>query len=406
VAFWLIVIFIGRKTILMPIHRVLLIVLDSVGIGAMPDAAQYGDAGAHTLKHTAEATGGFHFSSLNQLGLGLVDNILGVNEEVSPHASYGKMREASPAKDTTTGHWEIAGVISMDPCKTYLQGFPHQLIDEFERSIGRKTLGNYPASGTVIIEELGEEHLKTGAPIVYTSADSVFQIACHEDIVPVEQLYQFCEIARKLCDVYHVGRVIARPFAGKLGSFERTKRRRDYAMPPPGETILETLHKKGIPVVGVGKIGDIFSERGIVRSYHTQSNPEGIAQTLRCLDEEQVGLIFVNLVDTDMLYGHRRDPVGYARALHEFDAALGEILRKLGPQDLLMITADHGCDPTYTKTTDHTREYVPLLVYTPSSKIGGPLGTRNSFADVGKTIAEIFQVRSSAGRSFLKDLGI
>jgi phosphopentomutase len=389
----------------MAITRVILIILDSVGIGAMPDAAEYGDEGAHTLKHVAEATGGFHFSSLDKMGLGLIDSILGVDPHASAQASYGKMAEASPAKDTTTGHWEIAGVISTDPAKTYTKGFPKKLITDFEKAIGRKTLGNVAASGTDVIQALGEEHLKTGFPIVYTSADSVFQIACHEQIVPIEQLYQFCETARELCNAYQIGRVIARPFEGDMGAFVRTKKRRDLAMLAPGKTVLEYLHEKMVPVIGIGKIGDIFSEKGIDRSYHTQSNPEGIDQLLKCLKEEKQGLIFVNLVDFDMLYGHRRDPIGYAAALHEFDVALKMILEQLRSDDLLIISADHGCDPTFTKTTDHTREYIPLLVYSPSAH-GVPLGTRQSFADIGATIAEIFKVKSSEGESFYNQLGI
>ncbi len=390
----------------MPIQRVILIVLDSVGIGAMPDAAKFGDAGAHTLKHTAEATGGFHFSQLNRLGLGRIDAIPGVGGPVDPHAAYGKMAERSPAKDTTTGHWEMAGVISHDPHLTYTQGgFPPALIQAFEAAVGRKILGNKAASGTEIIRELGEEHLSSGKPIVYTSADSVFQIACHEELIPTPELYRMCEVARRLCDPYRIGRVIARPFAGRAGEFVRTKRRRDWAMPPHAPTLLEALAAKGIPVTGIGKIGDIFSERGIQKSYHTQSNPEGVEQLLKSMQEDPRGLIFVNLVDFDMLYGHRRDPSGYARALHEFDRALGEILANLKSSDLLMISADHGCDPTFSKTTDHTREYVPLLVYGEAIR-GADLGTRESFADLGATIAEIFGVDCAAGKTFLKELGI
>ena len=387
----------------MTFSRILLIVLDSVGIGAMPDAAAFGDEGAHTLKHTAEATGALYLPALESLGLGLVDTIPGLGKGVRPGASYGKMAEASAAKDTTTGHWEMAGVISQKASKTYPQGFPEELMTAFEKAIGRKTLGNTAASGTEIIQRLGEAHLQSGAPIVYTSADSVFQIATHEGMVPIEQLYEFCEQARRLCDAYGIGRVIARPFDGEAGKFVRTLKRRDYAMLPPAKTVLETLHEAQIPVIGVGKIGDIFSEQGILRSYHTQSNAEGIEQTFRSLEEEERGLIFVNLVDFDMLYGHRRDPQGYAHALQEFDRALIRIFGRLRPSDLLLISADHGCDPTFTKTTDHTREYVPLLAYAAKSP-GGNLGTRESFADLGATIAENFGVVSTAGKSFLRDL--
>lgn len=388
----------------MRFQRILLIVLDSVGIGAMPDAEQYGDAGAHTLKHTAEATGGFHLPHLERLGLAAIEALPGMKPVSMPGAYFGKMAEASPAKDTTTGHWEMAGVISSDPCKTYSPGFPEKLIQDFERAIGRKTLGNVAASGTAIIQDLGELHLKTGCPIVYTSADSVFQIACHESVVPIDLLYQYCDTARRLCDDYQIGRVIARPFTGNPDAFVRTPRRRDWAAPPPGKTVLEFLHQSQIPVIGIGKIGDIFSERGLLRSYHTQSNSEGIEQTLRSLDGEASGLIFVNLVDFDMLYGHRRDPLGYAKALSEFDVALGSILQKLRPSDLLLISADHGCDPTFRATTDHTREFVPLLAYSPGLKQGGSLGTRNSFADLGATMAENFQVATGAGLSFLSKL--
>lgn len=369
----------------MAFRRVTLIVLDSVGIGAMPDAADYGDAGAHTLKHCAEAMGGLRLPGLERLGLGRVDAIPGLKAVAGRGACFGKMAEASPAKDTTTGHWEMAGVVSERPPKLYPEGFPKELIAAFEAAIGRATLGNFAASGTAILEQLGAAHRDSGAPIVYTSADSVFQIACHEERVPVDELYRYCEIARGLCDAYDVGRVIARPFAGEPGSFVRTPRRRDYAMPPPAPTVLEALAAQGVPVVGIGKIGDIFSERGLAQSFHTQSNPEGIAQTFRSLEAVPEGLIFVNLVDFDMLYGHRRDPAGYARALAAFDAALVELLEKLGPEDLLLISADHGCDPTY-RGTDHTREYVPLLAYAPALRgAGASLGVRESFADRTRT---------------------
>lgn len=367
----------------------------------MPDAGRFGDEGSHTLKHVGEAAGGFRFRHLDRLGLGRIAALPGVGTGVSEHASFGKMAEASPAKDTTTGHWEMAGVLSPDPHRTFTAtGFPPELMAAFEAAIGRKTLGNKAASGTDIIRELGEEHVKTGFPIVYTSADSVFQIAAHEDVVPIAELYRMCEIARRLCDPHRIGRVIARPFAGPAGKYERTKRRRDFAMPPHEPTLLEKLAAAKVPVVAIGKIGDIFSERGIVRSYHTQSNAEGVAQLKKSLAEEAAGLIFVNLVDFDMLYGHRRDAAGYARALHDFDRALGDILPQVTDRDLLMISADHGCDPTFLKTTDHTREYVPLLVYGPAAQ-GGDLGTRASFADLGATIAENFGVGLQAGKSFL-----
>lgn len=390
----------------MALRRVTLIVLDSVGIGAMPDAADYGDAGAHTLKHCAEAMGGLSLPGLEGLGLGRVDDIPGLKAVAGRGACFGKMAEASPAKDTTTGHWEMAGVVSERPPKLYPGGFPKELIAAFEAAIGRPTLGNVAASGTTILEQLGAAHRDSGAPIVYTSADSVFQIACHEERVPIDELYRCCEIARGLCDAYGVGRVIARPFAGEPGNFVRTPRRRDYAMLPPAPTVLEALAAQGVPVVGIGKIGDIFSERGLAQSFHTQSNPEGIAQTFRSLEETREGLIFVNLVDFDMLYGHRRDPTGYARSLAAFDAALVELLEKMSPEDLLLISADHGCDPTY-RGTDHTREYVPLLAYAPALRgAGSSLGVRESFADIGATVGEVFGVPWTLGRSFLSELAL
>ncbi|MCC7344709.1 MAG: phosphopentomutase [Deltaproteobacteria bacterium] len=390
----------------MALRRVTLIVLDSVGIGAMPDAADYGDAGAHTLKHCAEAMGGLSLPGLERLGLGRVDDIPGLKAVAGRGACFGKMAEASPAKDTTTGHWEMAGVVSERPPKLYPGGFPKELIAAFEAAIGRPTLGNVAASGTTILEQLGAAHRDSGAPIVYTSADSVFQIACHEERVPIDELYRCCEIARGLCDAYGVGRVIARPFAGEPGNFVRTPRRRDYAMLPPAPTVLEALAAQGVPVVGIGKIGDIFSERGLAQSFHTQSNPEGIAQTFRSLEETREGLIFVNLVDFDMLYGHRRDPTGYARSLAAFDAALVELLEKMSPEDLLLISADHGCDPTY-RGTDHTREYVPLLAYAPALRgAGSSLGVRESFADIGATVGEVFGVPWTLGRSFLSELAL
>ena len=390
----------------MSIRRVTLIVLDSVGIGAMPDASDFGDVGAHTLKHVAEAMGGLKLPMLESLGLGRIDAIPGLAAISRPGAYYGKMAELSKAKDTTTGHWEMAGVITEDPFRTYPQGFPPTLIGEFEKAIGRRILGNVAASGTAILEELGSEHLKTGYPIVYTSADSVFQVAAHEGTIPVAELHRYCEIARGLCDSYRVGRVIARPFIGGPGDFTRTLHRRDYAAPPPGATLLEKLEAAKIPVVGIGKIGDIFSERGIARSYHTQSNAAGMDQLEISLKEEKRGLIFVNLVDFDMLFGHRRDPQGYAKALEEFDRRLGRLLPSLGEGDLLMISADHGCDPTFLKTTDHTREYVPLLAYAPAGCDGKSLGIRSSFADAGATAAEALGVVPEFGKSFFSEMEI
>lgn len=387
----------------MSIRRVIFIVLDSVGIGALPDAADYGDLGAHTLKHTAEAMGGLRLPALEGLGLGRIDVIPGMKAVSMPGAFFGKLAERSPAKDTTTGHWEMAGVVSIQPPKTYPNGFPKALIESFEEKIERKVLGNVAASGTLILEDLGAKHCESGFPIVYTSADSVFQIACHEERVSVEELYRFCEIARALCNEYQIGRVIARPFVGSPGAFVRTPRRKDWAMPPPGTTILEKLAERSIPVVGIGKIGDIFSERGLSHSFHTQSNAEGMEQLFRSLAETPKGLIFVNLVDFDMLYGHRRDPSGYAKALEYFDRELSQLMGCLVPGDLLIISADHGCDPTY-RGTDHTREYAPLLAFMPESSGGTSLGIRESFADIAATLGEIFEVPCPEGRSFLPEL--
>lgn len=371
--------------------RVTIIVLDSVGAGELPDADRYGDAGSHTLAHTAAAVGGLHLPHLEELGLGCITPVQGVACVPRPRAAYGKMAERSAGKDTTTGHWEIAGLILEHAFPTYPEGFPPEVIAAFSRRIGRPVLGNKPASGTVIIEELGAEHLRTGFPIVYTSADSVFQIAAHEEIISVEELYRYCRIAREILVGEHgVARVIARPFTGRPGAFHRTERRRDFSLPPPAPTVLDRIKEKGREVYGIGKIEDIFAGRGLTRAIHTTGNLDGIQATCRALEEEFVGLIFTNLVDYDMLYGHRNDPAGYARALEEFDRHLPEIMQRVGRDEVLIITADHGCDPT-TPSTDHSREYVPLLVY--GEKAGLPavnLGIRSTFAGVAATLAGWF----------------
>jgi len=385
--------------------RVLLIILDGVGIGELPDAYKYHDEGSNTLANTAKAVGGLKLPNLEKMGLGNIHPILGVNPISEPTSYYGKMAEKSPGKDTTTGHWEISGIILDKPFPVYPNGFPREIIEEFEKRIGRKTLGNIPASGTEIIQKLGEEHIKTGYPIVYTSADSVFQIACHEEVVPVEELYRMCEIAREILQGEHaVARVIARPFLGEKGNFYRTPRRKDFSLPPPRKTLLDYLKDNGNNVVGIGKIEDIFAGRGITYSMHQDNNKEGMENILKALDLFDEGLIFANLVDFDMLYGHRNNPEGFAKALTEFDEFLPLLFTKLNEKDILVITADHGNDPT-TPSTDHSREYVPLLIYSKSFKNVRSLGVIPTFACLGKTIAEIFGVDNELdGESFSKEL--
>ncbi len=393
-----------EAAILGKIKKVVLVVLDSVGVGALPDAGKYGDEGSNTLANTARAVGGLSLPNLTQMGLGNITDILGVPPWRSSTAAYGKMKEKSPGKDTTTGHWELAGLVLDKPFPVYPDGFPPEVIVAFQEGIGKEVLGNTAASGTEIIEELGEQHIKTGRPIVYTSADSVFQIAAHEDITPVDELYEMCGHARKILSGEHaVGRVIARPFIGKPGSFVRTDRRRDFSVEPPEDTLLDRLIQAGKTVVAVGKIKEIFAGKGISESVHISGNDDGIDKTLSFMRSKSDGLIFTNLVDFDMLYGHRKDPEGYARALEQFDRRLPEITGKLGGGELLILTADHGCDPT-TPGTDHSREYVPLLVYGDLVKKGTNLGTRETFADLGATIAEIFGVKVPFGRSFLKEI--
>ena len=386
------------------INRVILIVLDSVGIGALPDAGVYGDTGSNTLVNTAEVVGGLKLPNLGLLGLGNIAKIKGVLPEDNPTGAYGKMAERSPGKDTTTGHWEMSGVILDQPFPVYPHGFPPEIIKTFEEKIGRKTLANKAASGTAIIEELGEEHIKTGYPIVYTSADSVFQIAAHEEIIPLEELYSMCRVARKLLSGEHaVGRVIARPFVGRPGSFKRTANRHDFSLKPPGETILNLLHSSGCRVQAVGKIEDIFAGEGITEAVHSSGNPDGMEKTLELIRRQGGGFIFANLVDFDMLYGHRNNPEGYVGALEEFDRKLPDYIMALRDDDMLIITADHGCDPT-TSSTDHSREYVPLLLYGRLLRGGVNLGIRETFADVAATIAEIFGMKMTTGQSFLGEI--
>jgi phosphopentomutase len=389
----------------MSFRRVFLIVLDSVGIGAMPDWREFGDdMPGDTLGHCAERRP-LRLPNLERLGIANIRPFAHLRAAEAPAASYGRCALASPGKDTTTGHWELAGIILKKPFPLYPNGFPPELIREFERRIGRGTLGNKPASGTEIIRELGEEHMKTGKPIVYTSADSVFQVAAHEEVIPLEELYRICEIARDLLRGEHeVGRVIARPFIGSPGAFVRTANRHDYAVPPPQGMLLDRLAWRGVPVISIGKIADIFLGRGIAHSLKTKNNADGMEKILAAAREFPEGLVFANLVDFDMLYGHRNDPEGYSRALEEVDAWLPSLETSLAPDDLVILTADHGCDPV-TPSTDHNREYVPLLAFGPRVRRGANLGTRASLADIGQTIAANFGAAAPAGESFLSDLG-
>jgi phosphopentomutase len=369
--------------------RILLITLDGCGIGEMPDAAEYGDVGSNTIANTARALGGFDLPNLQLMGLGNLADIPGVPPNDNPIASFGVMLEKSRGKDTIIGHWEIAGIITERPFPLYPHGFPQEIIQDFEKAIGRQILGNYAASGTEIIKQLGEEHMRTGKPIVYTSADSVFQIAAHEDVIPVEALYGMCLNAREILTGEHnVARVIARPFVGEPGNFRRTANRKDFAVKPPKPTVLDSLIEAGFPVIGIGKIGDIFAYQGISESIHTESDLDGINRTIEAIRTAEPGLIFTNLVDFDAVYGHRNDPQGFAKNLRQFDDHLPAIQAAMRDNDLLIITADHGVDPT-TPSTDHSREKVPLLVY---SKSHSPrnLGERATFADIAATLAGLF----------------
>lgn len=383
--------------------RVFLIVLDSVGCGYLPDAEKFDDVGADTLGHIAEKIKNFNLPNLFKLGLGNIVNSKNVKPVKEAIGIYGKMSEKSASKDTTIGHWEIAGIITEKPFPTYPNGFPEDLLKKFMEVTGVKGyLGNKPASGTEIIKELGEEHIRTGYPIVYTSADSVFQIAAHEEVIPIEKLYEICRKTREiLVGEHNIGRVIARPFIGKPGNFVRTERRRDFSVSPPGETLLDKVKKAGKDVVAIGKIEDIFAQQGITEAIHTGNNRDGIQAIYECIKNEKInGLVFANLVDFDMLYGHRRNIEGYYNALVEFDNAIPKFLENLKDDDILFITADHGNDPTF-KGTDHTREYVPVLGYGAKIKSNFNIGVRETFADLGQTIAEILNVeKTKDGTSF------
>ena len=385
--------------------RVFWIVLDSVGIGELPDAADYGDVGRDTLGHIAESRP-LQIPNLVRLGLANIAPLESQTAPSAPMGAYGKGATRSPGKDTTTGHWEMAGVWLEQAFPVYQNGFPRELIEEFDKQIGRKTIGNKPASGTEIIKELGEEHVRTGNPIVYTSGDSVFQIAAHEDVIPLAELYRMCETARHLLDGEHrVGRVIARPFTGAPGQFMRTPRRHDYAVDPPKPMLLDVLAERKVRVLGIGKIHDIYNGRGVDEYLTTRGNADGMEKLAAAAKERKGGLIFCNLVDFDMLYGHRKDVEGFAKSLEEFDRMLGDFLPLLGASDLLLITADHGCDPDPRwPTTDHSREYVPILAYSPEGRRGINLGVRDTLADMGQTIAETFGGSIPHGSSFLHSL--
>lgn len=386
--------------------RIFIIVMDSVGIGEAPDAEKFGDKGADTFGHIAERMNGLNMPNMGKLGLSNIREIKGIEKAETPLAFYTKMMEASNGKDTMTGHWEIMGLNIQTPFSVFPDGFPKELVAELEKRTGRKLIGNKPASGTEILDELGEEHMKTGALIVYTSADSVLQIAAHEEIVPIEELYKICKIARELTldEKYMVGRVIARPFLGKQGNFKRTANRHDYALKPFDRTVMSELKDAGFESIAIGKISDIFDGEGVTKSLRTVSNMDGMDKLLETLNMDFTGISFLNLVDFDALYGHRRDPEGYGKALEEYDARLPEVFEKMKEDDLLMITADHGNDPI-APGTDHTREYVPLLVYSKKMKEGKELPIRKTFADLGATVAENFNVKMPKyGKSFLNEL--
>lgn len=390
----------------MKTRRVFLIVCDSLGVGALPDAERFGDAGAHTLDHLVAAAGGIRVPTLAALGLGNIEGVTAVPPTATPRGGYGRCNERSAGKDTSTGHWEMMGVVSEHEFPTYPDGFPPEILEPFLARTGLDgVLCNAPASGTEVIARLGREHLSSGRPIVYTSADSVFQVAAHAEHFGLERLYEVCEIARKILTPFGVARVIARPFIGTDGAWERTYDRRDYSLPPAGETSLDRLAAAGVPVVGVGKIEDIFAGCGVTESLHTEGNADGMRVYRELAETRDTGLFFVNLVDFDMLYGHRRDAQGYRDALEAFDAELAPFAGTLRPDDVVVITADHGNDPTHVATTDHTREYVPLLVFGPGLRADVSLGTRGSFADVGASIEDWFGLSPSGpGRSFAAEL--
>ncbi len=386
--------------------RVFLIVMDSVGIGEAPDAEKFNDKGADTLGHIAEHMNGLKMPNMGSLGLSNIRQIKGINKAEKPKAHYTKMQEASNGKDTMTGHWEIMGLHIEQPFRTFPEGFPDELINELEEKSGRKIIGNKPASGTEILDELGQEHMDTGALIVYTSADSVLQIAAHEEIIPIEEQYRICEIARALTldEKYMVGRVIARPFIGSPGAFERTSNRHDYALKPFGHTVMNELQDQKYDVIAIGKISDIYDGEGVTEAIRTTDNEDGMTKIVESMDKDFTGISFLNLVDFDAKFGHRRDPKGYGKALEAFDARLPEVLEKMKEDDLLLITADHGNDPVH-HGTDHTREYVPLLAYHTGITQATELPIRKTFADIGATIAANFEVATPEhGESFLKDI--
>ena len=389
-------------------RRVFVIVLDSLGVGALPDAAEFGDEGTHTLDHLVEAAGGLDVPRLVELGLGNVPGVESLPAAANPEACVGRCAELSPGKDTTTGHWEMMGLVNAERFPTFPEGFPRDVIDEFVRRADVPgVLCNEPASGTEVIERLGAEHLASGKPIVYTSADSVFQVAAHEKHFGLERLLAICETAREILDPLGVARVIARPFVGEPGSFQRTYHRRDYSIAPPAKTSLDRLVAADIPVIGVGKIEDIYAGRGVSEAIHTEGNAHAMRVLTECARTRNEGLVFANLIDFDMLYGHRRDPAGYRRALEEFDVALPVLEAELRPTDVVILTADHGNDPAHAASTDHTREYVPLIVYGAELEGGAPLGTRASFADVGASVEELLGLDPApcaAGRSFVDEL--
>ncbi len=389
----------------MTIARVILLILDSAGAGSAPDSAAYGDEGASTLANTASQVGGLRLPNLERLGLGNVVGIEGVGRLKASQGAWGTMQKVSPGKDSATGHWEIAGLGIEEPFATFPDGFPPEITQAFERETGRGILGNRRASGSEIINELGEEHLETGRWIVYTSADSVFQVAAHQDVMPVEELYDGCRAARRILDPYRVCRVIARPFKGRgPGKFTSTYQRRDYSMPPPRTTVFDNLRARGLPVTGVGKVSDLFSGRGVSETIHSQGNTDGIIKMIEAMARFEQGLVVTNLVDFDTRYGHRRDPQGYARCLEEFDIQLAMLLSRSQDGDLVLLTADHGNDPTWPGT-DHTRELVPILAAGPPSAAGVDLGNRGSLADVAATIAEVFGVEPpEIGESFLQEI--
>ncbi|MBI5493108.1 MAG: phosphopentomutase [Deltaproteobacteria bacterium] len=387
----------------MGLKRAVIIVFDGMGIGELPDAGDYKDEGSDTLDNMIRAAGGIDLPNLSSFGLGLIEGVTAVKKAAAPLASWGRMKEASPGKDTATGHWEMAGIILKKPFATFPNGLPKKMMDRFEKETGYGYLGGMPASGIGVLDEFGAEHMKTGRLIVYTSADSVFQIAAHEEVVPVEELYRVCRIARGFLDGYDIGRVIARPFIGRPGEFKRTDRRKDWPVEPPGELVIERIKAKGLPVVGIGKIGDIFVHKGVTEEVHTTGDCDGMDKTIDALKRVKEGLIFTNLVDFDTSYGHRNDAKGYAKALEVIDRRLPEAVSLLNENDVLFITADHGCDPT-TPSTDHSREYVPLLAFGKGLKRVS-LGTRETFADLGQTLAGIFGVGPIGnGRSFLKEI--